>query len=52
MRPRLGMLLFLTLLVSVGARAQNNPLVGTWKVNVTKIEIQPRSSAEEWNNEI
>ena len=30
MRPRLGVLFFLVLLVSVGVRAQNNPLVGTW----------------------
>ena len=36
MRPRLGMLLFLTLLVSVGVQAQNDPLNGTWKLNLTK----------------
>jgi hypothetical protein len=36
MRPRLGMLLFLTLLVSVGVQAQNDPLIGTWKLNLTK----------------
>ena len=41
MRPRLGMLLFLTLLVSVGVQAQNDSLIGTWKVNVTKSKYSP-----------
>jgi hypothetical protein len=41
MRPRLGMLLFLTLLVSVGAWAQNDPLIGTWKMNITKSKYSP-----------
>ena len=36
MRPRLGMLLFVVLLVSVGVRAQNDPLIGTWKLNLDK----------------
>jgi hypothetical protein len=41
MRPRLGMLLFLLLLVSVGVRAQNDPLVGTWKQNLAKSKYNP-----------
>ena len=41
MRPRLGMLLFLTLLVSVGVRAQNDPLIGTWKMNLAKSKYSP-----------
>ena len=41
MRPRLGVLFFLVLLVSVGVRAQNNPLVGTWKLNLAKSKYSP-----------
>ena len=41
MRPRLGMLLFLALLVSVGLWAQNDPLIGTWKMNVAKSKYSP-----------
>jgi hypothetical protein len=41
MRPRLGMLLFLALVVSVGVRAQNNPLIGTWKENLAKSQFNP-----------
>ena len=45
MRPRIGMLFFLVLLVSVGARAQNDPLigklVGTWKENLAKSTFTP-----------
>ena len=41
MRPRLGMLLFLTLLVSVGVLAQNDPLIGTWKLNLAKSQYSP-----------
>lgn len=41
MLRRLGMLLFLTLLVSVGAFAQNDPLVGTWKDNLAKSTYSP-----------
>jgi hypothetical protein len=41
MRSRFGMLLFLTLLVSVGAWAQNDPLVGTWKMNLAKSKFSP-----------
>lgn len=41
MRPRLGMLLFVVLLVSVGVGAQDNPLVGTWKLNLAKSKYSP-----------
>jgi hypothetical protein len=41
MRPRLGMLLFLALMVSVGLWAQNDPLIGTWKMNVAKSKYSP-----------
>jgi hypothetical protein len=41
MRPRLGMLLFVVLLVSVGVSAQNGPLVGTWKLNLAKSKYSP-----------
>ena len=41
MRPRLGMLLFLALVVSVGVRAQNDPLIGTWKMNLAKSKFDP-----------
>jgi len=41
MRSRLGVLLFLAMLVSVGAWAQNDPLVGTWKMNLAKSKFSP-----------
>lgn len=41
MRTRIGMLLFLALLVSVGVSAQNGPLVGTWKLNLAKSKYSP-----------
>jgi hypothetical protein len=41
MRPRLGMLVFLALLASVGASAQNDPQVGTWKLNLAKSTYSP-----------
>jgi hypothetical protein len=41
MRSRLGMLLSLTLLVSVGVKAQDNPLIGTWKLNLAKSHYSP-----------
>ena len=41
MRPRLGMLLLLTLLVSVGVQAQNDPLIGTWKQDLAKSKYSP-----------
>ena len=41
MRLRLGVLLPLALLASVGAFAQNNALIGTWKMNLTKSKFNP-----------
>lgn len=41
MRPRSGVLLFLALLISVGVRAQNDLLVGTWRLNLDKSEYSP-----------
>jgi hypothetical protein len=41
MRLRFGMLLFLTFLISIGVQAQNNPLVGTWKLNLAKSKYDP-----------
>jgi hypothetical protein len=35
------MMLFLTLLVSIGVQAQNDPLIGTWKLNVAKSKYSP-----------
>jgi hypothetical protein len=41
MRPRLGMLFFVVLLVAVGVSAQNDPLIGTWKLNLAKSKYNP-----------
>jgi hypothetical protein len=44
---RIRSLLLVTAVLSilVGARAQNNPLIGTWKLNVAKSKYDPASQA-------
>jgi hypothetical protein len=41
MRPRLVALLFATLLVSVGLLAVDDPLIGTWQLNLAKSKYNP-----------
>ena len=43
MRVRLVTLLFTMLLIPMGLLAQNDPLIGTWRLNVAKSTPAPRS---------